>query len=121
MINRFESKVVGVSFVPGYPNNLHSLEEAAGRAYVKGEEGLTALLVRNPNNEFDENAIEVHVPAIGDEGMIGHLPRDLAGKLAPLIDDGMKWGAMVKNVYINPDHPDRPGIAIVVERADNLL
>lgn len=121
MIRKFESKVVGVSFAPAYPANLHALEEAAGRAFIKGEEGLAAILVRNPDNEFDENAIEVHVPAIGDEGMIGHLPRDLAAKLAPIIDDGMRWSGMVKSVYINPDHPDRPGIAIVVEQADNTL
>jgi len=121
VISHFDSKVVGVSFAPGYPDNLHSLENLAGRAYIKGEEGLAAVLIRNPDNPFDENAIEVHIPALGDMGMIGHLPRDLSSKLAPLLDDGMKWSAMIENVYINPDHPDRPGISISVNRADNLL
>lgn len=121
MINHFKSKVVGVTHAPGYPDNLHSLEELAGRAYVEGGEGLSAILIRNPDNPYDENAIEVHVPALGDTAMIGHLPRDLASKLAPLMDDNMKWAATIENVYINPDHPDRPGISISVNRADDLL
>lgn len=119
MINHFDSKVVGVTFCDGYPDNLHSLEDLAGRAFIKGDEGIPAVLIRNPDNPYDENAIEVHVPALGE--MIGHLPRDLSAKLAPLMDDGMEWTAEIESVYINPEHPDRPGIAISVNRATNLL
>jgi len=121
MVDKFESKVVGVSFAPGYPDNIHTLEKVAGRAFIEGGEGVTATLIRNPNNEFDENAIEVHVSALGDDSMIGHLPRDLSSKIAPMMDNGLAWDATIKNVYVNPDHPERPGISILVQRGDTLL
>jgi hypothetical protein len=53
---RFTLKVVGVSFVPGYPDNLRALEGVAAEAEMVGER-LAAVLVRNPHNAHDANAI----------------------------------------------------------------
>ena len=114
---QFAAKVVGVSFVPGYPDNITSLRDLADEAARLGER-MTAVLIRNPKNEYDSNAIEVHVPALGDNGMIGHVERPLAARMAPEIDQGTRFLAEVVNVLINPDHPDRPGISINMKRED---
>jgi len=113
----FEMKVVGVSFTPGYPDNMHNLAAVQERAEASGEP-LTVILVRNPDNDYDANAIEVHVPALGDRwGFIGHLTRPIAARMAPEIDGGTKWDAEVVSVLIDPLHMDRPGISIKCARA----
>ena len=76
------------------------------------------MLLRNPANPHDANAIEVHIPALGDLAMIGHVPRDLAAQLAPEMDAGAIFAAAVADVRINPKHMDRPGIDIKVERVE---
>ena len=108
---RYTCRVVGVTFAPGYPANLHALNEASIDAMLRGE-GLVALLVRNPDNAYDANAIEVHVPAGG--GMIGHLPRHVAERMAPRIDSGETLAAEITSVVIHPDHPERPGINVAL-------
>jgi hypothetical protein len=116
---RFASRVVGVTFVEGYPDNLLRLsdameEHAASRAHA--EEPLPAILRRNPENRHDANAIEVHVPS-AQIGMIGHLPAPLAARLAPVLDSGERWSAGVEAELINRQHMDRPGITtITIER-----
>lgn len=108
-------KVVGVTFTPHYPHNLLQLRDVADTAEAQGER-LRALLVRNPANQYDANAVEVHVPAMGDLAMIGHIPRDVAARLAPRMDAGDRFIAEVGQVRIDPAHLDRPGIDIVVAR-----
>lgn len=118
MVSPFSAKVVGVSFVPGYPDNLHALNEAADRARLDGEP-LSVVLVRNPKNKYDTNAIEVHVPALGEKGgFIGHLTRPIVARMAPEIDAGATWMAEVGDVLIDPAHMDRPGISINCKRVD---
>jgi len=106
----FTVKVVGVTFVPAYPRNLYALQSV----YDQGprHESLVAILVRNPANEHDANAIEVHVPALGDYAMIGHVPARIAERLAPEMDGGQPWSALVESVLIDLEHMDRPGISI---------
>jgi hypothetical protein len=117
MVSPFGAKVVGVSFVPGYPDNLHRLSAASDEARRLGEP-LTALLKRNPDNPYDANAIEVHVPSLGEGGFIGHLTRPIVARMAPEMDAGDVWLAEVGDVLIDPDHMDRPGISINCKRAD---
>jgi hypothetical protein len=121
----FDVKVVGVSFVPGYPNNIFALNDAAAARFLtqpgdlfedSTPEPLPATLVRNPLNEYDQNAIEVHVPSLTDHDMIGHLPAAIASRLAPLLDAGERWGVVVKLVAIDPNHPTNPGILLHVKR-----
>lgn len=112
---KFSTSVVGVSFVPTYPHNLYDLEQAALNAGLLGEQ-LVVVLIRDPANEYDPNAVQVHVPALGSSGMVGHLTRPVAARLAPELDDGAIWQGVVEFVKINHDHLDRPGIEIHLER-----
>lgn len=101
--------VVGVTFVPGYPAHLHQMAQyPAANAAEKGE-GLAAEVRRNPANPHDGNAIEVHVQAIGS--MIGHVPRQIAAELAPLMDAGQQYNVRAWT-RIDPDHPDKPGATV---------
>lgn len=119
-------KVVGLTFVTGYPGSVVRLGElvtaAQSRALGWGEESsgpvdVPVLLVRNPENPHDKNAVEVHVPSMGrGASMIGHVPRDLAARLAPSLDRGDVWAARVGAVLVDPEHPDRPGVEVVLER-----
>lgn len=118
MASPFSAKVVGVSFQPGYPDNLHQLNALANEG--QGNEPATVVLKRNPANKFDANAIEVHVPALGDgPGFIGHLTRPIAARMAPGMDAGEQWVAGIESVLVDPDHMDRPGISIRCERKES--
>ena len=44
-------------------------------------------LVRRPENDYDTNAIEVWFR--NQQYQLGHIPRDLAAQLAPLLDKGV--------------------------------
>ena len=106
--------VVGVSFTPDYPHNLHLLRDLDDER--NQDEPLTVVLVRNPANEHDPNAVEVHVPALGVQGMIGHLSRENAAKIAPLMDEGTQFACYLNWVRVAHDHLDRPGVDISVRR-----
>lgn len=114
----FALKVVGVSFVDAYPDNLWALSRTQLEAETTGEP-LAAVLVRNPDNPHDSNAIEVHVPALGERwAMIGHINAVNAARMAPEIDAGAVWAAEVESVNIVEAHIDRPGIAIRCRRIE---
>lgn len=108
-------KVVGVSFTKTYPGNLLRLAEVDAQSRERGEQ-LAVVLRRNPDNFHDANAVEVHVPALGDMAMIGHVDRHNAARLAPRIDAGERFLAEVRWVRIDPDHADHPGIDIAITR-----
>lgn len=112
----FTVKVVGMTFVAGYPDSVHRLKAAADRAALTGEggEGLAVVLRRNPDNPHDANAIVVEVPAA--EGPVGHVPAHLAARLAPELDAGARWRCSITEVLVHPDHLDRPGITLACER-----
>ena len=148
MYGDWVSKVVGVSFTPSYPDNLlvlagienterpkrpdsmpdfndsiakHMKQADYERMLAEHAhwERLTVILQRNPDNEFDANAIEVHVPSLGEHGMIGHLTRPITARLAPELDAGVEWSATLESVVIDPQYPDRPGITIRCQRQEN--
>lgn len=122
---RCSFKAVGVSFVTegprAYPENARLIEHAWFVSHIlpghdgrrlddDPAEGIAVLLIRNPDNPHDENAIEIHVPSIG--AFVGHVPANVACRLAPDIDAGAVWQAEVNEVRTHPDYPDRPGIDI---------
>ena len=113
-VGPFVGKVVGVSFAPTYPDSLYALDAAHQTAMAVGEP-LVVVLTRTPDNPHDTNAIRVVCPALGEHGIIGHLPSPLARRLAPQMDAGQRWRGTVNDVLVNPHHPDRPGIAIACE------
>lgn len=113
----FSCAVVGITFVPTYPNNLFQLEEANFNAEAMGER-LTVVIVRNPDNPHDSNACQVHAPALGDDGMVGHLPGPVAARLAKELDTGVRWQGEISSIRVHQDHLDRPGLDITLKRAE---
>ncbi len=82
----FDTAIVGARF---YKGASALLEETA----LAGDE-VVILLVREPYNEYDKNAIAVYI----DEGLlrsrsekkVGHIPAGQAKILAPRLDSGTK-------------------------------
>jgi hypothetical protein len=68
-------------------------------------------LIRDPNNEWDANAIRVYYKT----EMLGHVPREIAARLAPELDDGVEWKARCRFV-IHPEHTSRPGVELAIKR-----
>lgn len=110
---RLTTAVVGVTFADGYPANLTTLAAALG----VHPEGLAATLVRDAGNPHDAKAVAVRVdaPALG---RVGHLPRALAARIGPSIDDGAEWSATVTAVRVKSGHETSPGLDVHLERAD---
>jgi len=115
--DHFDTSVVGVSFTPKYPDNFHYLNETWLYAEAAGEH-LAAVIIRNPDNPYDANACEVHVPALGELGFVGHITKAMAARLAPELDAGVIWQGYVNYIKVNPEYPDRPGLEIRLERID---
>lgn len=140
---KVEFKLVGMSFLhqlpygAQYPEDfvhLHELMEASkveSLGWVVGEalgankdygfppipEGpLELTYFRNPDNEFDANAIEVHAPILGRRSMLGHVPASLAAEVAPSMDAGDEWTILLETVLIDPEYPDKPGALISLTR-----
>lgn len=117
MSARRQFRAAGVTFVDGYPSNLQRLHEIHEMA-IDADVCLSVTLIRNPDNQYDANAIEVHVPSLGVDAMVGHVPKELASKMAPVMDDGTPVAAEVVEVVIDPWHPDKPGLAVDAWRAE---
>ena len=60
-----------------------------GRRYYEAapSPGEPLALLRDPENAFDANAVAVHIGPAGPR--VGHIPREHAAWLAPLLDDGL--------------------------------
>lgn len=99
-------KVVGLSFVPEYPNNVLSLLASSAR-------NPKVELLRNPDNVYDKNAIEIRYHG----QMLGHVPKDIASRLAPELDAGKQYDAVVWQVRISQDNPNNPGLDIVIQES----
>lgn len=110
--------IVGLTFVPGYPENVYRLEAIVSAQFLKSDrfEPLPVVLKRNPANEHDPNAVEVHVPAI--DSMVGHVPRHVAARLARVLDEGVRFRAELSDVRLHPEHPENPGLTVTVYRIE---
>ena len=113
-LTEFRFRVVGVTFADGYPENMHRLRAAMDQSH-QGE-GPPALLVREPGNVHDANCVRVDVPGVG---RVGSVPRELAARLAPELDSGVRVLAEIGGVLVDPAHPDRPGIDVIVRAVDD--
>jgi hypothetical protein len=59
------------------------------------KEGDEVILIREPDNPFDKNAVAVKT----NQGIIiGHLSRELAKKLSLFIDKGIKYKCIIENI-----------------------
>ncbi len=76
----FDTAIVGVRFYQGAAELLSEVSPDGGRV-----PGLLTL-VREPDNQYDKNAIAVHF----DGKKVGHIPAPQAKILAPMLDAGQK-------------------------------
>lgn len=100
-------RVVGVTFVDEYPTNLHRL----AIVHTHRTEDIELNLVRNPENPYDNNAVEVRHMVY----MLGHLPKEVAARIAPLLDAGQEIRATVFQVLISQENPNQPGLDILLD------
>ena len=72
-------------------------------------------LRRDPDNPHDPNAIAVH-PAGGGE-QLGWVPRELAAELAPELDAGRPWSAIVLREQRRSPRDPRHGLTMLLAPA----
>jgi HIRAN domain len=74
--------------------------------------GAALELRRDPGNPHDEHAIAVHGPAGAEQ--VGWVPRELAAEIAPLMDGGATWSAVVlRELRASPRDP-RHGLTMLL-------
>ncbi len=79
------------------------------------EKGMTVILHRDPDNEHDENAIEVLIP-YGSHGrleQIGFLKKKRANSLSKIMDSGVTVKAKVNSFYAL-DKTKHPRISLTI-------
>lgn len=99
--------VVGVTFVEDYPTNLHRLSIV----HSHRRSDIDVELRRDPDNKYDANAVQVRYLGY----MVGHLSREVAARIAPLLDSGKEIRATVFQVRISPENPNNPGLDILLD------
>lgn len=76
--------------------------------------GAVLTLRRDPDNPHDPHAIAVHAPA---GGQLGWVPRELAAELAPALDAGDPWSAvLLRERRASPRDP-RTGVTMLLAPA----
>lgn len=82
---------------PHFGSNRELLFDTAGMAYrltadrreeLAEEAPLKVQFAREPQNTQDENAVAIHLADYKPGMHIGYVPKDVAARLAPLIDAG---------------------------------
>jgi hypothetical protein len=90
---------------------------AAGLASDDAAPGHALVLRRDPGNEHDAHAIAVDTTA-GEQ--LGWVPRDVAARLAPDLDEGAAWAALVlRERRASPREP-RTGVTMLLARAESI-
>jgi hypothetical protein len=77
--------------------------------------GARLELRRDPDNEHDANAIQVRA---GDQ--VGWVPRELAEELAPQLDAGRPWSAVVLREQRRSPRDPRHGLTMLLAPADSI-
>ena len=72
-------------------------------------------LRRDPGNPHDPNAIAVHPARGGDQ--VGWVPREIAEELAPELDSGKAWSAVVLREQRASPRDPRTGLTMLMARA----
>lgn len=82
----------------------------------EGRGAFTAVLVAEPDNPYDVNAIAIYSP----QGKLGHLSRDDAIEYHPVLDEiarlGYQGGACT--AYLTGGEPAKPYFGVVLQLAD---
>jgi hypothetical protein len=98
--------------VPG--TDRHHAEAIASDAVAPGK---PLELRRDPGNEHDPNAIAVHS---GDGDQVGWVPRELAAELAPRLDGGEPWSAIVLREQRRSPRDPRHGLTMLLAPAADV-
>jgi HIRAN domain-containing protein len=69
-------------------------------------------LRRDPDNPHDPNAIQVH--PVGGGAQVGWVPRELAAELAPELDAGRPWAAVVLREQRRSPRDPRHGLTMLL-------
>jgi hypothetical protein len=73
----------------------------------------TYILIREPDNPHDPNAIKVTIAGVI---FLGYLAREIASELAPLMDEGTQFDAFFVNLNKHPIHKT-VGLTIRIEES----
>jgi hypothetical protein len=76
--------------------------------------GRPLTLRRDPENPHDSNAIAVHA---SDGEQVGWVPREVAAELAPQIDSGRPWSAVVLREQRSSPRDPRSGLTMLLASA----
>jgi HIRAN domain len=79
--------------------------------------GRALELHRDAGNEHDANAIAV---ATTDGALLGFVPRELAAELAPELDAGRSWSAIVLREYRASPRDPRTGVTMLLAAAPRI-
>jgi hypothetical protein len=82
------------------------------------EPGSRVELRRDPENEHDPNAIAVYSPGGGDQ--LGWVPRELSAEIAPFIDAGQSWSAVVLREQRASPRDPRTGVTMLLAPAEAI-
>jgi HIRAN domain-containing protein len=75
-------------------------------------------LRRDPANEHDPNAIAVF--AVGGGDQLGWVPREIAEEIAPQLDEGKPWSALVLREQRASPRDPRTGLTMVLAPTGEL-
>lgn len=103
------TKVVGLTFNSEYPSNVYEI----AKRFALGDDSIS--IEREPDNEFDNNAIVV----VDGEKAVGHLPAKIAALIAPQIDAGVSWFAAIESVVISQENVNQPGLKVTIWSTDD--
>ena len=104
-IKNVELKVVGVTFKN---DDGSSRKDKIIEMSVNGAQNSVITIEREPQNQYDPNAIKV----LADGKQIGYIGKDFSGILAPMIDNEFRrFTAVVKDCG---EYKNRPYCVIVI-------
>ena len=73
--------------------------------------------MRDAANAFDANAVAVQ---LAGGGMLGFVPRELAAEIAPEIDAGIPWSAIVLREQRPSPRDPRTGLTMLLAPAEEV-
>jgi hypothetical protein len=91
------------------------LHHAEALAAAELSPGAALELRRDPANEHDPNAIQV---LAGEQ--VGWVPRELAAELAPQLDAGRPWSAVVLREQRRSPREPRDGLTMLLAPAESI-
>lgn len=120
MLTRFTTKVVGVSYVPGYPQNLLTLLRTT-TDLINGWRDVPPpkLILMAEANEYDDMAVMVVVDRTTVRDLplvhyqVGYLGGGVAARVRPDLEE---WDVESWEINVIPSLPHQPGISVALVR-----